>query len=158
MSHALPASGSLLRTQQPGEVTSYTGVRATPQLLALLLGLLGVGVLAHVLISSTRARRRDFAVLKTIGLVRRQVASSVMWEATALTGASIAVGMFFGLLAGQVLWRRFTGDLGVRASAVVPFSALAIAAAVLLLVANLIALVPAYRASRLPASSALRDE
>ena len=156
---SLPVSGSFSAPNDRARSRATRASASTPQLLALLLGLLGVGVLAHVLdlvdpspvdATSQSSRRSDSCGAKW----RRRS----MWEATALTGASIAVGTFFGLLAGQLVWRRFTGDLGVRAPVVVPFAALAIAAALLLLVANLLAVVPAYRASRLTASSALRDD
>ena len=157
-SRGAPPVGSLLHTQLPREITSYDRVRATPQFLALLLGLLAVGVLAHVLISSTRSRRREFALLKAIGLRRRQIASSVMWEATALAVAAAATGLFFGLIAGHLLWRRFTDDLGVRAPGGVPLGTLAIALAVLVVVANLIALIPARRSARLTTATLLRSE
>jgi hypothetical protein len=158
VSRSLPTSGSLLGAQRPGEVTSYSGVRSTPRFLALLLALLGIGVLAHVLISSTRARRREFALLKAIGCRRRQIASSVMWEATALTGAAALLGLFFGVIASRLMWHRFTEDLGVRAPGVVPFGAWAVAVAALIVLANLIALVPARRSARLTVTKVLRSE
>ena len=53
-----------LGPQRPGAILTYGDVRSTPLLLAGLLGLLGAGVLVHLLVSSVRARRRDLAVLE----------------------------------------------------------------------------------------------
>src|SRR5205085_1587278 len=98
------------------------------------------GVLAHLMISSARARRREVAVLKAMGLVRRQVAAAVAWEANALIGVCAGVGLFFGLAASHVVWRRFTDGLGVRVPDAVPYGGLVLAMFALFVLANVIAL------------------
>ena len=62
---------------RPGEIRNYAGVRETPLALGLALVALAVGTLAQVLLTSVRRRRRDLAVLKTLGLSRRQVQAVV---------------------------------------------------------------------------------
>ncbi len=88
--------------QRPADILSYSAVRTTPLLLAGLLGLLGIGVLAHLLITSIRARRHDLAILKTLGLGRRQVGAVVAgrrralprsrWRSASPSASSPAVG------------------------------------------------------------------
>ena len=56
-----------------------------PTLLAGLVVLLGVAAVGNALVNSVRKRRRDLAILRTIGLVRRQVAAVVAWQATLLS-------------------------------------------------------------------------
>lgn len=53
-----------------------------PGLLAGLVALLALGTVAHALVTSVRRRRRDLAVLKTLGFVRGQVSQTVAWQAT----------------------------------------------------------------------------
>jgi ABC-type lipoprotein release transport system permease subunit len=62
--------------------------------LAGLVGLLGVASVGNTLVASVRQRRRDLAVLKTIGMVRRQVAAVVAWQATSFSVVpTIAIGI-----------------------------------------------------------------
>ena len=53
----------------------------TFQFLALVLAILGVGVLAQLMVVWVQRRRREIAILKTIGFVRRQVVALVAWQA-----------------------------------------------------------------------------
>lgn len=71
-----------------------------PLALGLVLVALAVGTLAQVLLTSVR-RRRDLAVLKTLGLSRWQVQAVVAWQAVALAAAALAVGLPLGVVAGR---------------------------------------------------------
>jgi predicted lysophospholipase L1 biosynthesis ABC-type transport system permease subunit len=73
----------LVSGQWPADIRDYTTVRDTPLVLGIMLALLAVGTLAHVLVTSVR-RRRELAILKVLGLVRRQLLLVVCWEAIAL--------------------------------------------------------------------------
>lgn len=140
---------------RPGDIESYSRIRATPVVLAGLLAILGVGVLAHLLVTSIRNRRRDLAVMKTLGFTRRQLASAVAWQATTLVAVALLVGIPLGVIGGQVIWRAFANDLGIDTSAVIPvlaFVAIVIAGVV---IANLIALLPGRAAARTPAGAVL---
>jgi len=75
--------------QRPSDIQDYTGVRDTPLVLGAVLALLAVGTLAHVLLTGVRRRRRDLAVLKTLGLLRSQLLRVVSWQATALATAAV---------------------------------------------------------------------
>src|SRR5207244_93667 len=65
----------------PADIASYQRVVATPILLSALLGVLAAARMVHVLVTSIRRRRRDVAVLKTLGFSRRQVAATIAWQA-----------------------------------------------------------------------------
>ncbi len=149
---------SALGPQRPGDVTAYAGVRSTPLVLAGLLALLAVGVLVHLLLTSVRARRRDLAILKTLGCSRRQVAATVAWQATTLAGVALVVGIPIGVIAGRMIWRAFADRVGVDAGVVVPALAFVAIVVVGVTLANLIAAFPARAAARTRPALVLRSE
>jgi len=106
--------------QRPSDIQNYTGLRDTPLILGAVLALLAVGTLAHVLLTGVRRRRRDLAVLKTLGLLRSQLLRVVFWQASALAAAALLVGLPVGLLAGRWAWALFAGSVGVAGTAEVP--------------------------------------
>ncbi|MGZ8763777.1 MAG: FtsX-like permease family protein [Acidimicrobiia bacterium] len=148
----------ILPAQRPGDIDSYAELRSTPVLLAGLLLLLGVGVLAHVLVTSVRARRHDLAILQAIGFTRPQVRATVGWQATTLMAVALLLGVPLGLLAGRWTWRRFASDLGIDPAPVVPGLAFLGITLGALLLANVIAAWPARVASRTRPAAELRTE
>ena len=78
--------------ERPAEIVNYRTIGLTPTLLVSGLALGAVVALALTLIASVRQRRRDLALLKTIGFVRRQLAAAVAWQATVAAVVGIVVG------------------------------------------------------------------
>src|SRR5580704_790373 len=144
--------------QRPGDIKNYTAIQDTPLVLGAVLTLLAVGTLAHVLLTGVRRRRRDLAVLKTLGLVRSQVLRVVAWEASALAAAALLVGLPLGIIAGRWAWAIFAGSAGVTGVADVPLPLVLLAIPVTLALANLIAAGPGWDAARVRAASVLRTE
>ena len=107
-----PGSCVVISDQRPDDIRNYSRVRDTPLVLGAVLALLAVGTLAHVLVTAVRRRRRDLAMLKTLGLVRRQVLSVVEWQALSLAGVALVVGVPLGLLAGRWAWVLFASSAG----------------------------------------------
>ena len=62
-----------------------------PALLGITLAVFGAATLAHLLSSSASRRRREFALLKVLGFVQRQVRVSVSWQATTVAMVGIVV-------------------------------------------------------------------
>jgi MacB-like periplasmic core domain len=144
--------------QRPGDIKNYAAIRDTPLVLGAVLALLAVGTLAHVLLTGVRRRRRDLAVLKTLGLVRSQVLRVVAWQASALAGAALIVGLPLGIIAGRWAWAVFAGSAGVSGAADVPVPLVLLAIPVTLVLANLIAAGPGWDAARVRPASVLRTE
>ena len=71
---------------EPREVQALSDISGLPAVLGGVLVLLAAATLAHTLISSVRRRRRELAVLRTMGFVRRQVWFSVFWQTATLVG------------------------------------------------------------------------
>jgi ABC-type antimicrobial peptide transport system permease subunit len=149
--------GTVLSATPPPEVRDLSGVTILPFALAFVLMLLACGTIAHTLLTSVRQRRRELAVLKTLGFVTRQVRATVAWQATAIAGAGLIVGVPLGLIAGRSAWLLFAGQAAIVPVPVIsPLTLLAFP--VVLLVANLIAAVPARTAARTQPAIVLRAE
>jgi hypothetical protein len=149
--------GTVLPAVPPPEVRDLSGVSGLPLILAFVLMLLACGIIAHTLLTSVRRRRRDLAVLKTVGFVTRQVRATVAWQATALACAGLIVGVPLGLLAGRWAWVLFASQVAIVPAPVIsPLTLLAIP--VVLLVANAIAAIPARSAARTQPAVILRTE
>ena len=144
--------------ERPGDLSNYTRVRGTPLLLAAVLALMAIGALGHVLVTSVRRRRRDTAVLKTLGFVRRQVSAVTAWQATTMAAVALLIGIPVGILLGRLAWRVFADALGVGAASIALGWALVIAVPATILLANLIAAVPALLSARTHPAVVLRSE
>jgi ABC-type lipoprotein release transport system permease subunit len=142
----------------PSYIASYGDVQSTPFVLAALITVLGVGVLAHLLITSVRANRRELAVIKTIGGRRRQVLGIVIVQALMLTGVALAVGLVIGIALGRGVWTRFVTGLGLAPATDIPFLQLAALVAFALTSAAVIAFLPARAATRVVPARILRSE
>jgi predicted lysophospholipase L1 biosynthesis ABC-type transport system permease subunit len=149
--------GTVLPAVPPPEVRNLSGVSGLPLVLALVLMLLASGIIAHTLLTSVRRRRRELAILKTLGFVTRQVRATVMWQATAIAGLSLLVGVPLGILAGRWAWLLFAGQAAIVPAPVVSALTLLAFPAVLAL-ANAIAAVPARAAARTQPAAVLRSE
>lgn len=141
-----------------GDLVSYDRVRDTPLLLAAVLALLGVGVLAHTLVTSIRQRRRELAVLRCLGFRRRQIAATIHWHALTLVLACALVCVPLGLAAGRTIWSEFAGNLGVIDDAASPLLAVATVVVGALVLAALLAIVPGRVAARVRPATVLRAE
>jgi ABC-type antimicrobial peptide transport system permease subunit len=144
--------------QQPGDIRNYDSIRDTPVALGAVLALLAIGTLAHVLLTGVRRRRRDVAVLKTLGFTRSQVQGVVAWEATTLAAGALLIGIPVGVIAGRWAWTLFANTAGVATQATVQVSLVLLAIPATLVVANLIAVWPGWRAARLRPATVLRTE
>ena len=85
----------------PADLVNFGRVQDLPLLLGSALSLLALLTLAHLLLTSVRRRRRDFAVLRALGFTRRQVRGAVSWQAGALTGAALGLGIPAGIFGGR---------------------------------------------------------
>jgi hypothetical protein len=123
-------------------------VKALPVLMALLLALAGAATLSHTLLTSIRRRRRDLAILKTLGFGRRQVTAAIAWQATTMATLALLIGIPVGIAAGRLVWTVFASALGVVPEPVVALGAVLLLVPAVLIVGILIAVVPARSASR----------
>ena len=114
--------------------------------------------LALALLASVRRRRRELALLKTLGLTRRQVMAAVAWQASVILAVAGVVGVPLGVAAGHWAWAAFATSLGAVPVTVVPVPALLAGIVVLLVAGNLLAAAPGAVAARTPPAAVLRAE
>ena len=114
---------TVLGVQRPAQIVDYRSIGATPELLATGLAAGAVIALALTLIASVRRRRRDLAIMKTLGFTRRMLAAAVAWQATidGLIGALIGIPL--GILFGRELWTLFARDINAVPQPTVPAAA-----------------------------------
>jgi hypothetical protein len=144
--------------QRPAEIVNYKTIGVTPTLLVSGLALGAIAALTLTLLASVRQRRRDLALLKTIGFVRRQLAAAVAWQATVAAVVGIVVGVPFGVIAGRWLWTLFAEQIYAVAYPTVPVLSLVLVGVGTLVLVNVIAAIPARTAARTPTAFLLRSE
>jgi predicted lysophospholipase L1 biosynthesis ABC-type transport system permease subunit len=107
---------------------------------------------------SGRRRRHDFAILKALGLLRRQVREITAWQASILAGLALIIGVPLGLMVGRWSWHLFGDGLGIPADAHVPVPLVLVMVPAVLIVANAVAAWPGRAAARIPPAHVLRTE
>jgi predicted lysophospholipase L1 biosynthesis ABC-type transport system permease subunit len=144
--------------QRPNGITSYTNIDRTPGVLAALLAILGAAVLGQFAVVSGRRRRRDFAILKALGLLWRQINSITAWQISILTGLALLAGLPLGIAAGRGTWALFARDLGIPANAITPLPLVLLTVPAVILIANTVAFWPGQAVARLKPAEILRAE
>ncbi len=129
-----------------------------PVILGSVLILFGVATLLHVLVVSVTRRRQEVGLLKSLGFLRRQVVSTVLWQTTTVALIGLVVGVPLGVAIGRLVWRAFADYLGVVPVPVVTLPEIGAIALGTLVVANLLAAGPALAAARIRPASLLRAE
>jgi len=150
-------SVEVLGVQHPAEIVNYQSTGATPVILAAGLAGGAIVALALTLITSVRRRRRDLALLKTLGFTTRQLAATIAWQASVIAAIAAIVGLPVGIAVGRQLWILFARNINAVPEPTVPASLILVAAGTLIL-ANLVAGIPARIAARTPAALILRNE
>jgi ABC-type lipoprotein release transport system permease subunit len=114
--------------------------------------------LALTLVAGVRSRRRELAMLKTLGYTRLQVASAVAWQASVTALVGVVIGVPLGIAAGRALWNLFARSIDAVPQPTVPAVSVLVIAIGALLLATIVAVLPARLAARTPAAAWLRTE
>jgi len=91
----------VLGVQRPAEIVNYQSTGASPGILAAGLAVGAVVALGLTLGASVRRRRRDIALLKTLGFTTHQLAVAVAWQASVVAIVGIIVGVPAGIALGD---------------------------------------------------------
>ncbi len=121
-------------------------------LLAIVIG--GIGVV-NTMIMSVYERTREIGVLKAVGWKNKRILYMILGESIVITMVAAVVGIVMGLLAVQILLAL---GMGGFISPVYTANTFLKAIGIALFVGVIGGLYPAYRASRLPPTEALRYE
>lgn len=113
-------AGNVSKPLAPTEMLDFRHVTSLPFALGGILARLAILTRVHLLVTSIRGRRRDLAILKTLGFVRGQVARTVAWQATTLMAVALIFGVPFDVVAGRGAWTLLAHQLGVLPEPVIP--------------------------------------
>jgi ABC-type antimicrobial peptide transport system permease subunit len=156
--HAYGQNVIVLGVQRPAQIVNYRSIGSTPVILAAGLAAGAIAALALTLAASVRRRRRDLALLKTLGFTQRQLAATVAWQATVAAITGVIVGIPLGIVIGRELWTLFAHNLNAVPDPSVPAIPVTIVALGALVFANLVAALPGRSAARTPTALVLRAE
>ena len=147
---------------RPGPAGRRTDVirdlEALPLALAAFLAVLAVAAIGYAVTAAVIRRRHDLAVLQALGLTRRQTRLAVATQATVLALAGLLFGIPLGLALGRFIWRDVTGIALLAYRPPLAVWALVLIAPAAVLVVNLVAVWPQWRAIRMRAGQVLRAE
>ena len=142
----------------PADLVNFGGIQNLPLIPGSVLAVMALLTVAHLLATSIRRRRRDLAILKTLGFARGDVGRTVAWQATTLAVVALVAAVPLGVAAGRTVWRLFAEQLGVIPDISTPVVLLALVVPATILLANLISIGPAVTAMRTRPASVLREE
>lgn len=142
----------------PADLKNLDRLGGLVVLLAVLVGVLGAGAALLAMVGAVSRRRRELAVLRTLGFARRQAAGTVAWQATTFALVGLAVGVPLGLVVGRRGWIAVADGVGIEPSPVVPVGLTLAVIGATLLALNVVAVAPAWLASRVRPADVLRAE
>jgi len=142
----------------PPEIDRLRKIGWFPVALGVLLATLATIAVAHALLAGAQRRRRELAVLKTLGFDRRQVRATVAWQAMTLATVGLLIGIPSGVLIGSLVWRAVATGVGVTTTPFVPALAFVLTIPAVLAGVNLIGFFPGRAAARTRAAVALATE
>ena len=119
---------------------------------------LAIAAIGHALASVVRRRRRDIAVLRSLGMTRRQARAVVAAQATTLALVGLVLGIPLGLFLGRTIWRSVADATPFKYVPPVAVLALVLVVPLAILITNALAAWPARSAARLRAAEVLRTE
>jgi hypothetical protein len=143
---------------RPAEIVNYRSLGTTPAVLGGALAGGAVVALGLTLVASVRRRRRDLAMLKTLGFTGRQLASVVSWQATVSVACGVVIGIPLGIVIGRALWTLFATNIDAVPAPTVPILSIVVIGVGALFLANIVAAVPGRAAARTSTAVLLRTD
>ena len=143
---------------RPSDVEGLARLRSLPVVLAsLLVFVVGVTV-ANAMLIAVRHRRRDIAILQSLGSTRRNATVVGVWQGLTIGVAALALGIPLGVVIGRWFWWRLANGFGTLAEPVLPLAGLVVLVVAVLLLAALSGLVPIRAGLRHQPAKVLHDE
>ena len=146
------------RPRPPDPVEGLSNIRSLPIALAVFFALIAVATVAHALVTTVRRRKHDLAVLRSLGLTRRDSRLAIVWQSTLLAIVGIVVGVPLGIVVGRYLWRQIVDSFPLVYVAPLALVAVILLVPIAIVIANLLAAGPARAATRIQPAEVLRSE
>jgi hypothetical protein len=143
---------------RPSDIDSLDRLRSIPTVLsAVLVGLVTVTVV-NAMVVAVRRRRRDIAVLQTLGSTTGDVVTMGMWQGVTIGTASLLFGIPLGIVGGRWLWTVLANGFGTLAEPVVPLPGMVVLGLVVMVLAATTGAIPVRRGLRHRPADVLRSE
>jgi hypothetical protein len=143
-----PLSQNVSQSSAPDELLNLGNVRVLPDVLAGFLGLMGIAALSYVLFGSAQRRRRDFAILRAMGMSRRNARVVLNVQGTAIGLFGVAIGIPLGLAVGRTGWRVIAEHVPLAFIAPLPVLGVVLIIPATILLANSLAMWPGQLVAR----------
>jgi ABC-type lipoprotein release transport system permease subunit len=143
---------------QPSKVSVLRSIGPIAGALAVTTLVLVVATTSFALVTATRKRRGELAVLRTLGLRPAEVRRAVGWQSLVVIVGALALGVPLGIVGGRLVWQAIADANRTVPVVDVPYLLLAAAAVLLVAIARLGAIPPARHAAASPPAEALRSE
>jgi ABC-type lipoprotein release transport system permease subunit len=148
----------MVGVQRPAQIINYRSLGSTPTVLGGALAAGAVVALGLTLIASVRRRRRDLALLKTLGFTHGQLAAAIAWQSSVAVGIGTVVGVPLGIVLGRFIWDLFAREINAVPQPTVPVLSVVLVVVGALLLANIVAAIPGRSAAKTPTALLLRAE
>ncbi len=135
---------------RPVVIVNLDRVRNIPFVLALLVGALSLLTVVNIVFLSVWRRRRELAILRSLGAGGGWIVRAVHWQASLLSIVPAVIGAGIGLALGRQVFIAFAGNMGAVDDPSAPSMAIGLLVLSLACVANLAAVI-AGRSIRLVA-------
>lgn len=142
----------------PPELTNLDGVLTLPRILVVFLVLLAIAALAHVLVTTIRYRRTEFAILRALGFTKPNTALVVAAHSTTVGLVGLVIGIPIGVIVGRLGWAWVAHKVPLVFVEPVAIEAVLLIIPVALIIANVVGAIPGQRAARLKPAAVLRTE
>jgi hypothetical protein len=113
-------------------------------------------MLISLLVIALRARHRELAIMRTLGLTNAGVRWSIVAHATTTVIIPLIVAVPAGVAVGRWAWSAYAVDLDVVPRPVTPWSAILVAALAAVVAANLVAMIAGIGLTRTALSTETR--
>ena len=142
----------------PATVKNLTNVRSLPLLLAGFVGVVSLIAAGHSLTVTSRARAREFATLRAIGMTRRATSWVIGSHAFTVLGIALVIGIPTGFAIGRQSWTSIAERAHVVLSPVASWTGLTTLLVTAIVSTATIAAAPAWRARKIRPAATLRAE
>ena len=153
-----PFGGQVRPPEEPADLLNFGRNKNLPYLLSGMLAALALATLAHAMFTAINRRRRDLAILKTLGFTRIDTGKAVAWQSTIFISIALAIGIVGGAAIGKWLWNVYANGLGVVAEPRVPALVVLAIVPIGIVIANTLALIPGRIAAATRPALVLRTE
>ncbi len=156
--HATGNGVEVVGVQRPAQIENYRSMGTTPAVLAGGLAVGAIVALGLTLATSVRRRRRDLALLKTLGFTQRQLTGAIVWQALVDALVGVVFGLPLGVLIGRELWILFARGINAVPDATVPVLWVVVVGLGTVVFTTVVALLPGRSAARASTALVLRAE